>query len=118
MLGFADIADNDMLTLEQIATRCGYSRSSSLRRALNAMGLCLPHALFRGRYRGDVVKAWYAALPLRADADKHGGRAKAPADLDSPAAQHSPAPPGVVSLEDARSLQQDRARLKARISAI
>ena len=62
MLGFADIEDDDMLTIADVSRRCGYARPSSFYRYLKAKGVPRPRACFRGRYRGGDVKAWYAAL--------------------------------------------------------
>jgi hypothetical protein len=62
MLGFADIEDDDMLTLEQISSRMDYRHAASLRRAIKRDGQSLPPAIRRGRYRGADVKDWYAGL--------------------------------------------------------
>ncbi len=62
MLGFSDIADDDLLTIEDVAKRCGYDHASSLYRFLKRKGAPRPPRFFRARYRGADVKAWFAAL--------------------------------------------------------
>ncbi len=73
-LGFEDVGDDDLLTTQDVASRMGYSRASSLRRWLKAAERELPPCVRRGRYRGAVVKAWYAGLSPRAiSADERAG---------------------------------------------
>lgn len=87
MLGFADIEDERLLTLGEIARRCGYARASSLRRALEGRGYPLPPAVFRGRVRGDVAKAWFAALPTLVPQDAGGEGGETPQERPRPASR-------------------------------
>lgn len=100
MLGFADIADDAMLSGHEIARRCGFTRKSSLLRALDRMDAGMPPSLFRNRYRGEIVKAWFASLPME-------GGDIAPGDGLSP----SQPKPGAIDFQAAKR------RILARISA-
>lgn len=63
MRGFSDIRDDDLLSLDEIAARFGFSRASSLSRWLAGRMLQTPPRLRPGCYRGADVKAWFGALP-------------------------------------------------------
>ena len=87
MLGFADICDLDILTLQEIAQRLGYKHTASLRRYLSSIGASPPPSLRRGKYRGDHVKAWFVGLH---QADAHTKEGRPPAHSPNPPAAQPP----------------------------
>lgn len=60
--GFADLADDVLLTRREIAARLGYSRPDSLERALRRRGAAFPDATLGRRIYCGVVKAWVTTL--------------------------------------------------------
>lgn len=116
MLGFADIDDLDFLTRREIAARLGYSTVSSARRALKRVGAGLPPCAFRGRARGDVVKAWVALLPLFPHEMAEGVQSKK-SDRRSPNGKRPDADRSFRSPDRSNvcSIEAARARMLARI---
>lgn len=126
MAGFADIDDLDFLTRSEIAARLGYASAATARRALARLGVGWPPCPFRGRARGDVVKAWAADLPADASTFPQAGRPASDAGGQPAAARPTGRPqrPANVSERNSReglnvkSLEEARARLRARAEAL
>lgn len=117
MLGFSDLQDLDFLSSREVARRMGFGSWASLRRALAARGEDLPPSLFRGRHRGDSLKAWFAQLPAAGIAPKLGAGAKPDtppegARENTPRPDLSPSRPAaeIVGLEARRRTALQRLR--------
>lgn len=102
MLGFSDIADDDMLTASEIARRCGFSRASSLRRALARQNVNMPPSIFRGRYAGHLVRAWFTEI----------------SQLLVKETTSAPAHPPLRASADVIQLQAQRERARAKLKAL